>query len=59
MLDFVLYPCWMSHMLKINSTLSVKIFGYCAKQNMFCINVEIHLAFWGKVVFRSLMNPDT
>lgn len=48
MLDFVLYPYWMSHMLKINSTLYVKIFGYCAKQTMFCINVEIHLvAFWG------------
>ena len=41
MMDFALLACLMSHMLKINSTLS--IFGYYAKQNMLYINVEMHL----------------
>lgn len=47
MMGFVLLTCEMPHMLTINRTLSN--FGYYAKQNMLCINVQIHLlVFLGK-----------
>lgn len=57
MMGFVFLTCLLSHVLKINSTLS--IFDYYAKQNMLCINVEIHLlVFWGKAVFVCPPDPD-